>query len=544
MINKIKTYITTHKTISIISLIILLALGYFIYNKITNTGGETRYVTAKVEKTNIISSVTGSGQVTALNSIDLKAKISGTVTYIGVKAGDRVTAGQTLFSIDSKDAQKNVRDAEINLASAKLSLEKLKMQNSEENMNADLAKAYDDGFSSVSDTFLDLPSTLTGLNDLFSSKNLTENDARLSGKTAINYLSKSQITYYEAKNAFEKNRENYRKLNHNSSKEDIDTIINETYETTKKVADAVNGFRNYVDFMAEDTDRASDFTQAQNTLSSYTNTINNHLSSLLSIKTSIKNYKDAFPTNNLDIESSLLSIKQKENALQDAKDTLSDYYVRAPFNGTIATVIAKVGDTTSTTLGTIITENKIATITLNEVDAAKIAVGQKATISFDALSDLTITGKIAEVDSVGTVSSGVVTYTIKINFDTQDNRIKPGMSVSTSIISDMKQDVLAISSSAIKTKGPNSYVEIFNIELPSPTTGVQGSISPVLPEQIKVETGISSDTKTEIISGLKEGDIVVIKTIKGTNTSTTSTTTKANAGILGGGKIGGGIPHN
>lgn len=544
MINKIKTYIKTHKTISIISLIILIALGYFTYNKITNTSGETRYVTAKVEKATIVSSVDGSGQVTALNSIDLKAKISGTVTYIGVKAGDKVYAGQTLFSIDSKEAQKNVRDAEVNLASAKLSLEKLKMQNSEENMNADLAKAYDDGFSSVSDTFLDLPSTLTGLNNLFSSKNLTDNDARVSGKMATSYLSQAQTAYYAAQTAFEKNRANYRTLNHNSKKEDIDAIIDETYTTTKKVADAVNSFRNYVDFMAEDTDRASDFTQAQNTLSSYTNTINNHLSSLLSIKTSIKNYKDAFPTSNLDIESSMLNIKQKENALQDTKDTLSDYYVRAPFDGTIATVTAKVGDTSST-LGTIITENKIATITLNEVDAAKIKLNQKATISFDALSDLTIAGKVAEVDSLGTVSSGVVTYTIKISFDTQDDRIKPGMSVSASIITEMKQDVLAIQSSAIKNKGNRSYVEKFKIELPLPMTGVQGSISPIPPEQTNIETGISDDTKTEIMSGLKEGDIVVIKTIKGTSTSTTSTTTpKANTGILGGGKIGGSIPHN
>ena len=70
---------------------------------------------------------------------------------------------------------------------------------------------------------------------------------------------------------------------------------------------------------------------------------------------------------------------------------------------------------------------------MNEVDAAKISVGNKTTLTFDATEDLTLTGKVAQIDTIGTVEQGVVSYKVKIAFDTQDERIKPGMTANASI---------------------------------------------------------------------------------------------------------------
>jgi HlyD family secretion protein len=260
---------------------------------------------------------------------------------------------------------------------------------------------------------------------------------------------------------------------------------------------------------------------------------------LLSIKTSIKSYKDAFPNTDLDLKSSLLSVKQKEIALADLKENLSKYNVRAPFGGIIASVPVQVGENVSsgTVLATIITSKKIATIPFTEVDIAKIKLGQKATLTFDAISNLTITGRVEEIDSIGTVSQGVVNYNVKISFDTNDSRIKPGMSTSVAIITNIKQNILAIPNSAIKTQNNASYIEVFNTALPEALPGIQGSISTTPPTKINIETGISSDTLTEVISGLKEGDIIVIKTITGT-TKTTNTSTKNILSSMGGNKPG------
>ena len=523
-INKIKLYVFSHKVISIIILIAILLLGYWGYKKFTSTAGEIRYITAKVEKGTIIISVFGSGQVSSLNQIDIKSKVSGDITYIGAQSGKKVGIGALIAKIDARDAQKSVRDAEISLETAKISLKKLKIEKSNENLNADLIKAYDDGFSAVSNAFLDLPLTVTGLEEMFANENLTDNAARISGGTAQDYRDTAETLYYNANKAFETNRIYYRTLDRNSPREDVEKIINQTYETTKLVADATKNLRNYVDFMAEDSNSSSGFSSSQNTLSAYENTINGHLDNLFLVKTNIKDYKDAFLNSDLDIQSSELSVKQKENALQDAKDKLADYFIRAPFAGTIAIVNIKKGDSvsTSTVVATLMTDKQIAEISINEVDVAKIKIGEKATLTFDAVSDLAISGVVTEIDSVGTVSQGVVTYIVKISFDTQDERVKTGMSVNTEITTDIKQDVLVVPNSALKSQAGKSYIEKFSTPLIPPAKGLIGSISKIAPNKIIVGVGLSNDGESEIIFGIKEGDEIVTRTILPTAVTTTA----------------------
>jgi len=247
----------------------------------------------------------------------------------------------------------------------------------------------------------------------------------------------------------------------------------------------------------------------------------------------------------LDIQSSELTVKQRESALFDAKEKLADYYVRAPLDGVIAKVDAKKGDSASpaSILATLITRQKLAEISLNEVDVAKVKVGQKVTLTFDAVPDLTITGQVAEVDAVGTVSQGVVTYTVKIGFDTQDDRIKPGMSVSAAIVTEAKPNVLLVPNSAVKSQGGVSYVEIVegddrNTALAANATG---AILKNIPRRQQVEIGMASDEFTEVTSGLKEGDIIVTRTIQPTAAQTTQTQQQSGGLRIPGLNTGGGI---
>src|SRR6185437_11334418 len=89
-----------------------------------------------------------------------------------------------------------------------------------------------------------------------------------------------------------------------------------------------------------------------------------------------------------------------------------------------------------------------------------VKAGQKAELTFDAIEGLTLSGTVAEVDSVGTVSQGVVTYDVKISFDKQDPRVRPGMTVDAAITADSKENALIVPSSAVETAAGRSFVEV------------------------------------------------------------------------------------
>lgn len=254
----------------------------------------------------------------------------------------------------------------------------------------------------------------------------------------------------------------------------------------------------------------------------------------------------------IDLKTALNTIEQRKSSLQNARDnvqdaleTLNDYTVRAPFDGVIAKMDAKnAGQVSpSTVLATILTKAKIADVSLNEVDVSKIKVGQKATLTFDAVADLTIAGTVSEVDMVGTATQGVVTYKVKIAFLTEDERIKSGMSVSASIVTDVHTDVLLVPNGAIRRLGDTSAVETLpGVALNAESTGA-GVPSASLPEAKSVTTGLSNEQSTEIMEGLKEGDVIVVRTIQPATTASaggTATTQNSAIRIPGVGGLGGG----
>ena len=226
-----------------------------------------------------------------------------------------------------------------------------------------------------------------------------------------------------------------------------------------------------------------------------------------------------------------------------------------------------------------------ATISLDEVSAAKVKVGQSATITFNAISGLTATGTVSVVDQIGTVTSGVVSYGIKITINTQDDRIRPGMSINTNITTYEKDSVLIVPNSAVKTQGSTNYVQIFDqatvasslgasstgrifasstrpyqqtgSSTSSPANTFTGSstrqytgqnsgngggraitiTTSLQPVQTTVVTGDSDDTNTEIVSGLTRGQFVVTKTLAGSATQM-STTAPSLLSSLSGGRAG------
>ena len=571
MTKKIKTLIAAHKVISAIILLAVMGGGYGYYRSVTSTSGEVRYVTEMVQRGTVIASVTGTGQISASNQINLTPKVGGTVISVSVVAGQKVVAGQLIAQLDTTDARKAVRDAQINLDSAKLALAKIQepadqlsitqaqnaiatANDAKQNAQSDLAQSYESGFNSVSNAFLNLPTIITGVQDAIYGMNASLTSVQ---QANVNYYMdsvsqysdqavqlKDDVTakYQTARVAYDRTFADYKAVTRASDTKVIEAIIVETYATTRNIADAVKSINNLIQFyedqLTERNLQPKAFATTQlTTLNGYTGQINTHLTDLLTVTNNIQSDKDAITSadrtitaNNqslqklqagadaLDIQSAQLAVAQRQNALLDAQQNLVDYSIRAPFSGTIATLNINPANavTTGMNVATLIAPQKVAEIALNEVDVAKVKQGDKATLTFDAIDGLNITGNVVEIDTVGTVTQGVVTYTVKISLDAQDDRVKPGMSTSAAIITGSKIDVIVVPNSAIKTQGTTSYVEVFNSPLPA-STSTQGVASVVPPQRQAIVVGLSNDTDSEVLSGVNEGDQIVVKTITGTS---------------------------
>lgn len=596
---KIKELLKGHKILVAAAIIILAGGGYYLFGLASSSEAVTRYVVGTAGKDTLVLSVSGSGQVAASNQVDIKAEASGKIVSVLANQGQEVKSGQALAYLDSTNAQKAVRDAQTSLESAQLALEKLlapvdklTLMQAEDAVSSakqtkldaqeDLKNLADDEFNAITNSFLELPNIMSGLDSILFDKTISSSQwnldyyadmTKLYDEKALQYRALAYDSYSNARAAYDKNFINYKAASRYSSASVIESLLDETYETEKSISEAIKNCNNLIQFYQDVLSKKStqDPVALSNThltsLSSYTGKVNTHLTSLLSLQKKIVSYEKIIADSDrtieekqlaldntregaeeIEIKTQQLIVEGKENALLAAKEDLASCVVRAPFDGLLSSVEAMKGDTASSggTLATIISQQHIAEITLNETDMASVKVGQKATLTFDAVEDLTLTGQVAQVDIVGTASQGVVSYTVKINFDTQDERIKPGMTVSAAIITESKVDILVVPSSAVKTQNGQSYIlktEEGNI------VKITGSSQVALtaePQAQAVEVGLANDSYTEITSGLAEGDYIITQTVSSSSnkTSTGSSSTKTSgaksnvmimSGITGGG---------
>jgi multidrug efflux pump subunit AcrA (membrane-fusion protein) len=206
--------------------------------------------------------------------------------------------------------------------------------------------------------------------------------------------------------------------------------------------------------------------------------------------------------------------------------------VYAPISGTVSAISLFPGmilNPTSDSANSTNASNKIAivktgatpaiTVNLTEIDVPKVKVGNKATVTFDALPDKTFSGKIIAIDTAGSISSGVANYPVTIQLDSGTEDILSNMSANVSIITDFKDGVVYVPVSAVKSENGVNKVSIME----------NGT-----PKSVDVTTGIQSTTFVEIISGINEGDEVVTATVLSGSSSTTKSTSSPFSGLGGG----------
>ncbi len=594
MISKILRQLFRNKFTTATTLLVLIIGGYFGYQAINGSNEAARYVVAAVERSTLIVSVSSSGQVSSLNEADIKAQVNGEFLNLYIANSDEVKKGELIAKLDDTDLKKAVVSAQLALETAQSDLDQLLSPPDELDLfqteNA-LAKAYDskikaeegienglkDAFNSVTNIFFDLPTIVTVAGDVLYGYDIAKSEITLSDynwnetvyKNSFNpidrvdldiFIRDAENDYKTARIKYDQNLKDYKNTDYYADSETIENLLDQTTDTTKAISQAIKSEINLLDFVVDyfsshDKRIYSGITAYRTNLQSYYSKTNGFLQTLYSVQNSLKSDRQALvdaelsvkekelsleelkeAPDELTIRTKELTVQQKEDVLASAQKDLENSYIYAPFNGVITEVKVKNGDSVSkgTVVANIITEQKIAGVSLNEIDVASVKVGQKTTLTFDALPEVSISGKVIEVDTVGQVNQGVVSYGVKIAFDTDVEQVKPGMSITADIITDAKQNVLVLPNSAVRFQGGSYYVELVEADEKSSQqllANVSGTILPESPKLQTVEIGLSNDLSTEVVSGLKEGDIVVTSAISPTVAQTTQAKTTQTQGF-------------
>ena len=201
-----------------------------------------------------------------------------------------------------------------------------------------------------------------------------------------------------------------------------------------------------------------------------------------------------------------LNIQIAEADLKRAKEELMKTEILAPFDGTVVDIGVKVNDqlssfdySTKTAIYLVDTNTVELEGTIDEVDIYKVKAGQEAIVTADALPDMKLKGRVTFVSPVGTNIAGVVEFPVTIALEPPEIELKGGLTASADIIIELRQNVLMLPNRAIKGGPGNYYVEVVVNE-------EKGLI-----EQRQVEIGAQSSAFTEIVSGLEEGEQVVME---------------------------------
>lgn len=219
------------------------------------------------------------------------------------------------------------------------------------------------------------------------------------------------------------------------------------------------------------------------------------------------------------IQAQKAQIRENEASLRTAESNLGYTKIISPVDGVIISKDVEVGETVASSFQTPelfsvaedLTKMQIET-NVSEADIGNVSVGQEADYTLDGYPNETFKGYVNQVRLSSTTTSNVVTYTVVISVENKDLKLKPGMTANVSIVVNKKENILTVLNSALKFTPVGRDVKY-------DTQGIWILSKNNKPERITIETGISDDVKTEIITDkLKEKDLVIIGR-KGVETS-------------------------
>jgi HlyD family secretion protein len=203
-------------------------------------------------------------------------------------------------------------------------------------------------------------------------------------------------------------------------------------------------------------------------------------------------------------------IAQAKAALDDADENLRYATITSPMDGVVLSKDIEVGDAVSSIL--VLGSQATLVMTLgdtsevyvrgkvDEADIGKVYVGQAAHIVVESFKDKNFQGRVTRISPLGVEKDNVTTFEVRVSIQNSTGELRANMSANAEIILDEKKNVLLVPEGAvIFDKDKNT-----SIEVPYPK-GDNGR------KKLAVKLGISNGVKAEIISGLNEGQKVILQ---------------------------------
>jgi RND family efflux transporter MFP subunit len=202
-------------------------------------------------------------------------------------------------------------------------------------------------------------------------------------------------------------------------------------------------------------------------------------------------------------ETTKANLEIAELSLESAELNLEKALIVSPFDGVVTDVAITEGrEITAAMLAspaiTVISTGEMELSGfIDEIDVPAVEVGQAAIISFDALPDEEVSGKVVFVSLVSTVRAGVISYAATMSLEDNVTGLRDGMSATAEVIIERRDDVLLIPNRAIRGTLENPKVVVLVDEQA---------------EEREITLGLTDGINTEVLSGLQEGEQVVLPT--------------------------------
>ncbi len=260
-------------------------------------------------------------------------------------------------------------------------------------------------------------------------------------------------------------------------------------------------------------------------------------------------------------ENSKAAVSNAKSAFERAKVNLDYATIISPIEGVVLNRAVEEGQTVAAsfstpTLFTIVndvTQMQVQT-SVDEADIGKVSEGQRVEFTVEAYPDMKFNGTVSQVRLQPVTTNNVVTYVVIMKAPNPEGKLMPGMTASTIIYIEEKQDALILPGKAARFKPSQDYMKKMfqkvmvshgkdmprppegmakgapNINPKSKTIWIKDSVAGLRP--VLIVTGIDNGTNFEVVSGLKENDEVVVSMKTGGKTAA-ATTTKSNNGPPG-----------
>ena len=462
---------------------------------------EASYQTAAAEKRNITRSLSSSGTLQPADSYTVSTLVSGEILSDTFEEGDQVEEGQLLYTLDSSGASNSQTQARNSYTQAQTNYEQaVKAKYPTADMSGTVSEVYvkngdtvsagtelmrivgDNNiyltglfpYASPSDFYVGQTATIyingfagttTGTVTAVSSSTVTTSNGLQAVSVQVKAANPGLVTADYTASIYIGNYSSYGQTSINLSASSV---------VTAEASGKVTG----LSWLAGDT-----ISEGQRICTITGDSVDNS------------------------IENAKISMENAQSSLENAQETLDDYSITAPISGEVVTKTAKAGDKieggSDGTLCVIYDLSYLEmTMSIDELDISDVAVGQEVQITADAVEGTTYTGVVTKVSVAGTTSGGITTYPVTVRIDETEG-LRPGMNVDAEIILESAEDVLAIPSGAVN----RGNTVLITADSPSAANAVDQE-APEGYVYVEVETGISDDSYTQVLSGLQEGDTV------------------------------------